>query len=272
MPTPSNPETDSGAPRIRMLRSGANLAVAEVTTGNPPVTLRVQFLGLAFGGKRALSFYTTCSTHPRLELTTPFRPSRPENIDCGVWLPLLLRLLVFRKRAIAPILEHIYPAGDKPGPMRVRAPGQALNVMTRGGYMRALALVRALAPAKATLLRASALLLMADDLLTAFHRSPGLRAITFRVDHAPERPEDLYEVSARTACFELDGDDAPPSAHGLVVANAPLELMSSSTFTLDRDNPLVQRSLTDAGGRDRLLRHRIVHELASELDTHLRFP
>lgn len=150
---------------------------------------------------------------------------------------------------------------------------KSLNMLLRVAYERAFATVRELAPEKATILRQAALQLIAFEMLTVFHRAPHVWAISVKVDYSPENEVDRYEVSARNGFFALHGDTtASPGSYGLVDSHMPLELMSSGEFTLRRDDVLVHLSLTDASGADRLLHHRVVQQLATELDIHFPFP
>ena len=149
---------------------------------------------------------------------------------------------------------------------------QDLHHALRSGFARALAVLRMLPSEQGGFIRRIGFLLVAHDLLGAFHRSSGLRAIDVRCDYTPENPEDQYEVSARNGFFTLHGDEREPHEHHLVDAVLPLELMSSGTFTLQRADPLVQLSLADLQGRDRALHQRIVHQLSLELDQAFEHP
>ena len=148
---------------------------------------------------------------------------------------------------------------------------QNLNLLLRSGYQLALKTVRQLPAESATVLRQAALQLIAYDLLAVFHRSEAT-AVHVKVDYSPENAEDRYEVSARNGFFDIDGDTRSAQEHGLRDTNMPLELMSSEVFSLHRDDPLVQLSLSDDPPADRLLHHRVVQQLATELDIFFPFP
>lgn len=140
----------------------------------------------------------------------------------------------------------------------------------RVGYVGSLEVLRKLPPEDALVIRHTGLLLLAHNLLATFHRVPRATAIEVEVDYSPASSDDRFAVSARNGFFKVVGDACRPSDHQLIDAILPLELMGNVTWVLDRAHPLVQQSLADADGRDRALHHRLVHQLALEID--LAFP